>query len=94
MFGFLKHRRRKKIKDRPFPRDWLDILRRNVSYYSRLSDDEQRRLQDHIKVFLSEKRFAGCGGLAITDEIRITVLHEIGHHFGLNEERLEDLGYA
>ncbi|MCK4341745.1 MAG: metallopeptidase family protein [Phycisphaerae bacterium] len=30
----------------------------------------------------------------LSDEIRITVLHEIGHHFGLNEERLEDLGYA
>jgi predicted Zn-dependent protease with MMP-like domain len=26
-------------------------------------------------------------------EIRITVLHEIGHYFGLDEERLADLGY-
>lgn len=26
-------------------------------------------------------------------EIRITVLHEIGHHFGLDEGRLEELGY-
>ncbi len=26
-------------------------------------------------------------------EIRITVLHELGHHFGLDEERLADLGY-
>ena len=29
----------------------------------------------------------------LIDEIRITVLHEIGHHFGLDEDRLEDLGY-
>jgi predicted Zn-dependent protease with MMP-like domain len=29
----------------------------------------------------------------LVDEIRITVLHEIGHHFGLDEDRLEDLGY-
>jgi predicted Zn-dependent protease with MMP-like domain len=27
-------------------------------------------------------------------EIRITVLHEIGHHFGLDEERLDELGYG
>lgn len=27
-------------------------------------------------------------------EIRITVLHEIGHHFGLDEDRLDELGYA
>lgn len=30
----------------------------------------------------------------LVDEIRITVLHEIGHHFGLDEDRLEELGYA
>ena len=29
----------------------------------------------------------------LIDEIRITVLHEIGHHFGLSEEDLERLGY-
>jgi predicted Zn-dependent protease with MMP-like domain len=29
----------------------------------------------------------------LIDEIRITVLHEIGHHFGLDEERLGELGF-
>jgi predicted Zn-dependent protease with MMP-like domain len=29
----------------------------------------------------------------LVDEIRITVLHELGHHFGLDEDRLEELGY-
>ena len=29
----------------------------------------------------------------LLEEIRITVLHEIGHHFGLDEDRLEELGY-
>jgi predicted Zn-dependent protease with MMP-like domain len=27
------------------------------------------------------------------DEVRRTVLHEIGHHFGIGEERLAELGY-
>ncbi len=31
---------------------------------------------------------------AIYEEIRITLLHEIGHHFGLDEDDLEGLGYA
>ena len=30
---------------------------------------------------------------AIETEIRITLLHEIGHHFGLDEDDLTDLGY-
>lgn len=29
----------------------------------------------------------------VYDEIMITLLHEIGHHFGLSEEDLERLGY-
>jgi predicted Zn-dependent protease with MMP-like domain len=29
----------------------------------------------------------------IYEEIRTTILHEIGHHFGLDEDDLADLGY-
>ena len=29
----------------------------------------------------------------LRDEIRITVLHELAHYFGLDEDRLADLGY-
>ena len=29
----------------------------------------------------------------VIEEIRTTVLHEIGHHFGLDEDDLEELGY-
>ena len=29
----------------------------------------------------------------LREEIRITVLHELGHYFGLDEERLSELGY-
>jgi predicted Zn-dependent protease with MMP-like domain len=27
-------------------------------------------------------------------EIRVTVLHELAHYFGLDEERLDELGYG
>jgi len=30
----------------------------------------------------------------LAEQIRITVLHEVGHHFGLDEERLDELGYS
>ena len=29
----------------------------------------------------------------LREEIRVTVLHELGHHFGLDEDRLAELGY-
>ena len=28
------------------------------------------------------------------DEVRVTVLHEVGHYFGMDEEQLEALGYG
>ena len=30
----------------------------------------------------------------IVEEVRITVLHEIGHFFGMDEDKLDELGYA
>ena len=29
----------------------------------------------------------------LRDEIATTVIHEIAHHFGIDEERLEELGW-
>ena len=30
----------------------------------------------------------------LKEEIRTTVLHEVGHHFGLDEDQLDALGYG
>jgi predicted Zn-dependent protease with MMP-like domain len=30
----------------------------------------------------------------LEEEIRITVLHELAHYFGIGEERLDELGYG
>ena len=30
----------------------------------------------------------------LREEIRITVLHELAHYFGIDEDRLEELGYG
>jgi predicted Zn-dependent protease with MMP-like domain len=30
----------------------------------------------------------------LEDQIRITVVHEIAHHFGIDEDRLEELGWG
>ena len=30
----------------------------------------------------------------LEDEIRVTVLHELAHYFGIDEDRLDELGYG
>jgi Mlc titration factor MtfA (ptsG expression regulator) len=72
MFGFTK-RRRKRLAGRPFPEAWLAILHRNVPLYGRMPQVDQEELRRHILIFLGEKRFEGCAGLEITDEVRVTI---------------------
>ena len=30
----------------------------------------------------------------VVDEVRITVVHEVAHHFGIDDERLHELGWG
>jgi predicted Zn-dependent protease with MMP-like domain len=32
--------------------------------------------------------------LDVVDEVRITVIHEVAHHFGIDEDRLHELGWG
>ncbi len=70
---FLKRWSRKRIGSKAFPGDWLRIIKKNVPYYNILPADDKKELQQHILIFLAEKYFEGCGGLKITDEIKITI---------------------
>lgn len=72
MFIFKKWRRRLLAK-RPFPDNWLQIIERDVTIYRRLTPDDKKELLGHILVLLNEKTFEGCGGLEITDRIKVTI---------------------
>jgi Mlc titration factor MtfA (ptsG expression regulator) len=73
LFSWLRGRRRREISDRPFPAAWREILRRDVRQLAWLDEDELDRLHGWIGVFLAEKRFEGCRGLEITDEVRLLI---------------------
>lgn len=36
----------------------------------------------------------GWSDIELQRQIRVTILHEVGHHFGLSEDDLEELGYG
>jgi len=73
MFGFLKARRREKLRAEPFPAVWRSILEEKFPLYQRLSVSDRLELEAHITVFLAEKRFEGCGGFEITDDVRVII---------------------
>jgi Mlc titration factor MtfA (ptsG expression regulator) len=69
-------RRRSKLLQQPLPEAWWALIDRRVPLVGGLGADERRRLGGIVRVLLAEKRFEGCGGLVITDEIRLTILSQ------------------
>jgi predicted Zn-dependent protease with MMP-like domain len=51
-------------------------------------------LPDKISIFRGPLERACRSPAEVAREVRITVVHELGHHFGFDEERLEELGLA
>jgi len=52
-------------------------------------------LPDKIAIYrLPLEEEFGDDPTVLEEEIRITVLHEVAHHFGIDEERLAELGWS
>jgi Mlc titration factor MtfA (ptsG expression regulator) len=73
MFEWWHERKRAEILETPFPDAWQSMLVRNVAHYARLTEEEQQRLRELTQVFIAEKHWEGCGGLELTDEMRVTI---------------------
>jgi predicted Zn-dependent protease with MMP-like domain len=64
----------------------ISILERGVDYYG--------FTPDRIIIFYQPHMHLGVSGIELRDEIRTTVLHEIGHHLGISDRRLHEIGWG
>jgi predicted Zn-dependent protease with MMP-like domain len=51
-------------------------------------------MPDKITIFRRPLSRAFPDPERLEEEIRVTVLHELAHYFGIDEDRLDELGYA
>ncbi|WP_326544753.1 metallopeptidase family protein [Mycolicibacterium sp. ND9-15] len=51
-------------------------------------------LPDTITIYRGSLLEACDSEQELVDEVAITVIHEIAHHFGIDDERLHELGWA
>jgi predicted Zn-dependent protease with MMP-like domain len=56
--------------------------------------DPMMELPDRIFVFRNPLLDMCESEEELENEVRITVVHEVAHHFGIDDDRLHDLGYA
>src|SRR5688500_4038474 len=47
-----------------------------------------------IYIFKEDVELASDSEEELVEQVRTTVLHEIGHHFGMDEDDLDELGYG
>jgi Mlc titration factor MtfA (ptsG expression regulator) len=73
VFAYFKRRRHERLRSAPFPADWLETIKRNVRFYACLPEQDRRELKGLVQIFLAEKIFEGCGGLELSDEMKVTV---------------------
>jgi len=70
---WFRDRRRKKLLEQPFPDGWDKLISHNLAHDAWLDEAERGRLRDLTRIFVAEKKWEGCGGLVLEDEIRVTI---------------------
>jgi Mlc titration factor MtfA (ptsG expression regulator) len=93
-----RSRQRARWRREPLPAAWRRVLRRRVPLVARLPADQQLRLRGLMQVLLREKRFVGCGGLVLSEEMRLVVAAQaalplLGHTRGYYPNLREILLY-
>jgi len=68
-----KQKVRQQLFTTPLPDAWWEIIDRRVPYIRAMSEADRAELAGHIQILLHEKKFEGCGGLEMTDEIRVII---------------------
>lgn len=66
-------KRRGALMGQPIAEQFLAFIEKNTPLYHRLPNDLKQQLHGLINVFLDEKKFIGCDGQEITDEVKVTI---------------------
>jgi Mlc titration factor MtfA (ptsG expression regulator) len=73
MFHFGRKHRRAAWRKEGLSGTQRAVIAKNVPYFSRLTEEDREELLSLVRVFLEEKSFEGCGGLEMTEEIKLTI---------------------
>ena len=91
------------VRDRPTPAQLKKVGIRRGSLLLGLyegrplttrSVEDSGRMPDVIYIFQESIQWVCDNEQELVEQVRKTVLHEIGHHFGMDEDDLSKLGYG
>jgi Mlc titration factor MtfA (ptsG expression regulator) len=73
MFDFGRKHRRAAWRKEGLSESQRAVIGSNVPYVAMLKHDDREELFGLVRAFLEEKSFEGCGGLEMTEEIKLTI---------------------
>jgi predicted Zn-dependent protease with MMP-like domain len=83
------------VEDDPPPSNrYLLGLYEGIPLTSRDSSYGLGVMPDRITIFRRPILAMCADERDVTDQVRITVVHEVAHHFGIDDDRLHELGYG
>ncbi len=82
------------LEDDPPPGEYLFGLYQGVPLTERGVSSYLMAMPDRITIY-RRPTLAACATVEqVRDQVRITVAHEVAHHFGIDDDRLHELGYG
>lgn len=54
------------------------MVERNCPFYQWMSNADRSELEGLLQILLAEKHFEGCGGLALSEEIKVSIVSQAG----------------
>jgi predicted Zn-dependent protease with MMP-like domain len=83
------------VEDEP-PAEEPDLLGlyEGVALTERTTMSDIVEMPDRIFIFRGPLLDLCADEAELVEEVRITVVHEVAHHFGIDDDRLHELGYA
>ncbi|WP_211357067.1 metallopeptidase family protein [Nocardioides rubriscoriae] len=83
------------VEDEPPPDEPADLLGLYVGVaLTERNDMWGGALPDRIFVFRKPLLDYCDDAAQLEEEVRVTVVHEVAHHFGIDDDRLHELGYG
>lgn len=73
LIWFLRYYRRRSALSQKTPDRWKHLVFSRLPIVHFLSDEQQERFFYLLNAFLYDKRFVGCSGLTVTEDMRVTI---------------------
>jgi hypothetical protein len=70
---YLPRWRLRRVLARPLPAEAQAVLQDNIPVYRRMTPELQQQLQRLVVQFLHQKKFVGCEGMQVTDEMAVII---------------------